>query len=149
MSQHEHYMRQALRLARRGQGRVEPNPMVGAVLVQDERVIAQGFHRRFGGPHAEIDVLDRCQKQGVTPSGGDLYVTLEPCMMCAGAMVHSRIDRLVYGAADPKTGAIDSCFSAFNQPVVNHKISVTGGIMAQECGMLLTDFFRMKREKPL
>ena len=107
MSQHEHYMRQALRLARRGQGRVEPNPMVGAVLVQDGRVVGQGYHRRFGGPHAEIDALDQCQKQGLTPSGSDLYVTLEPCCHhgktppCTDTLIQAKVRRVFVAMMDP------------------------------------------------
>ena len=106
-SHHEHYMRQALRVARRGQGRVEPNPMVGAVLVRDERVVAGGYHKRFGGPHAEIEVLRQCQRQGVTSAGGDLYVTLEPCCHpgktppCTDALIQAGIQRIFVAMIDP------------------------------------------------
>jgi tRNA(adenine34) deaminase len=78
--------------------------------------------------------------------GTTLYVTLEPCMMCAGAMVHARIDRLVYGAADPKTGVIDSHQQVFAEKTVNHKIKVSGGVLANECGELLSAFFKARRE---
>jgi tRNA(adenine34) deaminase len=77
--------------------------------------------------------------------GAALYVTLEPCAMCAGAMVLARIDRLVFGAIDPKAGAVRSVFRLLDDPRLNHRIEVCGGVLAQECGTILTDFFRAKR----
>ena len=126
---------------------------VGSIVVYDDKVVGHGFNQPISADdptaHAEIvalrdaaNLLGNYRLPGVT-----LYVTLEPCMMCAGAMIHSRIDRLVYGASDPKTGVISSHLCAFDQPVVNHKIAVTGGVMAEECGSLLSAFFRKKREK--
>ncbi len=101
------YMRRALRLASRGLGWVEPNPMVGAVIVRDSRIIAQGYHRRFGGPHAEIDALDRCRASGVDPAGCELYVTLEPCCHqgktppCVDAVIEAGVSRVIVGMEDP------------------------------------------------
>ncbi len=102
-----HCMHQALVLARRGQGWVEPNPMVGAVLVREGRVVARGYHRRFGGAHAEIELLRACQQSGVTAAGGDLYVTLEPCCHhgktppCVDAIIDAGIGRVSVATADP------------------------------------------------
>jgi tRNA(adenine34) deaminase len=145
-------MSQALELARRAQ-KVDEVP-VGAVIVLDNELVGSGFNQPISAhdptAHAEIIALrDAARRIGnYRLPGTTLYVTLEPCMMCAGAMVHSRVKRLVYGARDPKTGVIDSDLGAFDQTVVNHKISTTGGVMAKECGALLSDFFRMKRGKP-
>lgn len=144
-------MEQAIALAKNAQ-ELDEVP-VGAIVVLDGEVIGRGFNQPISGDdptaHAEIIALRDAGRQlgNYRLPGCTLYVTLEPCMMCAGAMVHSRITRLVYGAPDAKTGVIDSYLDAFSQPVVNHKIEVTGGVMAQECGSMLTTFFRNKREK--
>ncbi|HEY5734136.1 MAG TPA: tRNA adenosine(34) deaminase TadA [Gammaproteobacteria bacterium] len=147
----EYWMEQAIALAKNAQ-ELDEVP-VGAIVVLDGEVIGRGFNQPISGDdptaHAEIIALRDAGRQlgNYRLPGSTLYVTLEPCMMCAGAMVHSRITRLVYGAPDAKTGVIDSYLDAFSQPVVNHKIEVTGGVMAQECGSMLTTFFRNKREK--
>ena len=91
MPSHSDYMRLALRLARRGYGTTSPNPMVGAVLVKGGRIIGRGWHRRAGGPHAEIEALRNAQMRGHQVKGATLYVTLEPCPMCAGAAVLTRL----------------------------------------------------------
>lgn len=147
----EYWMEQAIALAKNAQ-ELDEVP-VGAIVVLGGEVIGRGFNQPISGDdptaHAEIIALRDAGRQlgNYRLPGSTLYVTLEPCMMCAGAMVHSRITRLVYGAPDAKTGVIDSYLDAFSQPVVNHKIEVTGGVMAQECGSMLTTFFRNKREK--
>ena len=147
----DYWMEQAIALAENAE-ELDEVP-VGAIVVLDGEVIGRGFNQPISGDdptaHAEIIALRDAGRQlgNYRLPGSTLYVTLEPCMMCAGAMVHSRITRLVYGAQDAKTGVIDSYLDAFNQPVVNHKIEVTGGVMAQECGSMLTTFFRNKREK--
>jgi len=97
--------------------------------------------------HAEMIALTQAAAALETwrLGGCTLYVTLEPCAMCAGAMVLGRIDRLVYGAADPKAGAVESVFRLLDEPQLNHKVEVTGGVLAAECGAVLSDFFRTKR----
>ncbi|MBK4784305.1 MAG: tRNA adenosine(34) deaminase TadA [Pantoea sp. Pent] len=147
----EYWMRHALELSRRAweQGEVP----VGAVLVQGDRVIGEGWNRPVSQcdptAHAEImalrqggKVIDNYRLLDTT-----LYVTLEPCVMCAGAMVHSRITRLVYGAKDEKTGAAGSLLDVIGHPGMNHQIEIAHGVLAEECATLLSDFFRMRREQ--
>jgi tRNA(Arg) A34 adenosine deaminase TadA len=108
-------------------------------------VVGQGWHEYFGGPHAEINAL---QAAGEQASGATLYVTLEPCVMCAGAMVHARIARVVYAATDPKTGAAGSAFDVLLSERHNHRPIVEGGVLAEEAGRLLSAFFRARRAAP-
>ena len=100
--QDEIYMARALKLAARGRFTTHPNPNVGCVIVKDGQIVGEGFHYRAGEPHAEVHAL---RMAGEKAKGATAYVTLEPCVMCAGAMVHSRIGTLVFGARDEKTGA--------------------------------------------
>ena len=143
------WMQQALELARMAEAKGEVP--VGALIVSGNSVIGQGFNRPISASdptaHAEIIALRDAATRlnNYRMPGTTLYVTLEPCMMCAGAMVHARIDRLVYGASDPKTGVIDSHQQVFQQQTVNHRIAVTSGIMAEECGAMLSTFFRKRR----
>ena len=97
--------------------------------------------------HAEIQAIRSAGSAvgNYRLGGSTLYVTLEPCTMCAGAMVHARIARLVYGAADPKTGAAGSVFDLVRSPALNHQLEVDSGVMAEDCGALLRDFFRQRR----
>jgi tRNA(adenine34) deaminase len=125
---------------------------VGAVVVQDGQVIATGYNAPIGShdpsAHAEIAAL-RAAAQRVGNyrlDGCELYVTLEPCAMCAGAMLHARLKRVVFGAPDPKTGAAGSVLNLFAHPQINHQTEVQGGVLAQACSNLLQDFFRGKRE---
>ncbi len=144
------FMRHALALARHGaeQGEVP----VGAVLVSgDGRILGEGYNRPICSHdptgHAEVIAL----REGAAALGNyrlldtTLYVTLEPCIMCAGAIVHARVKRLVYGAADPKGGAAGSVFDVFASGKVNHRVIVDGGVLAEECGAVLTEFFRARR----
>lgn len=124
---------------------------VGAVLVLDDVVIGEGFNQPIGlhdaTAHAEIMALraaGRLRGNYRLP-GSILYVTLEPCLMCVGAMLHARIARLVYGAADPKVGAAAHLRSGFGDSMLNHRIDVTGGVLAAESGALLRAFFRARR----
>jgi tRNA(adenine34) deaminase len=124
---------------------------VGAVVVADGRVAASGFNapisRHDPTAHAEIAAL-RAAAEALANyrlPGCDLYVTLEPCAMCAGAIMHARIRRLVFGARDPKTGACGSVTDLFAEPRINHHTTVTGGVLAEECGALLSAFFAEKR----
>lgn len=143
------FMRNALELAARaGQAGEVP---VGAVVVHESRVIAEAYNEREGKPsalaHAELLALERATaKLGRWRlSGCTLYVTLEPCVMCAGAIVQSRVDRVVYGATDPKGGAVDSLYQILADPRLNHRPQVEGGVLAQECGTILSEFFRNRR----
>jgi tRNA(adenine34) deaminase len=144
-----HWMRHALRLAERAQA--EGEVPVGAVVVKEGLVIGEGWNRPILGhdptAHAEIIAL-RAGAQSLSNYrvvGATLYVTLEPCVMCAGAMMHARVARLVYGAADPKTGAAGGVINLFDAPFVNHRIAYKGGVLAEECGALLTAFFKTRR----
>jgi len=142
-------MQQALVLAGRAQDAGEVP--VGAVVVVDGQVVGEGWNYPVGShdptAHAEIRALREAGRRigNYRLPGATLYVTLEPCVMCAGALVHARIARLVYGAADPKSGAAGSVFDIVRSPELNHSVAVTGGILAAECGDLLRDFFRSWR----
>ncbi len=124
---------------------------VGAVIVRDGQVIAKGFNKPIANhdpsAHAEMLALREAalMEKNYRIPGSTLYVTLEPCAMCSGAMLHARIDRVVYGASDPKTGAAGSVMNIFASKQINHQTSVEGGIMSEECGQLLRDFFKERR----
>ena len=125
---------------------------VGAVVVKDGQVIATGFNQPIGThdptAHAEIMALRAAASilGNYRLPGCELYVTLEPCAMCSGAMIHARLSRVVFGASDPKTGACGSIVNLFEQNQFNHHTQLTGGVMAQECGALLKDFFAERRK---
>ncbi|BDX21766.1 tRNA-specific adenosine deaminase [Polynucleobacter sp. TUM22923] len=124
---------------------------VGAVLVRDGQVISSGFNQPITNndpsAHAEMMALRAAAlaEQNYRLPGTTLYVTLEPCTMCAGAMLHARLDRVVFGAADPKTGVAGSVLNLFSEKQLNHQTQVEGGIMGEECGQILRDFFRERR----
>jgi len=124
---------------------------VGAVLVRDGQVISKAFNKPIANhdpsAHAEMLALRAAAlvEENYRIPGSTLYVTLEPCAMCSGAMLHARIDRVVYGAPDPKTGAAGSVLNLFSSKQINHQTSVEGGIMSEECGQLLRDFFKGRR----
>ena len=146
-------MRRALTVARAA-GRAGEVP-IGAVAVDSQgRVVAAAGNTveqgRDSTLHAEMSVLRSAARAvgGWRLGGITLAVTLEPCPMCAGAMLLARIDRCVYGAADPKKGADVSLYDVLSKPVGNHRLVVTGGVLAEECGALLTDFFRGVRGAP-
>ncbi|CDG20712.1 TadA, tRNA-specific adenosine deaminase [Xenorhabdus poinarii G6] len=147
----EYWMRRAMDLAMQAQAKGEIP--VGAVLVADNKVIAEGFNHpitdRDPTAHAEIMALRRggMQMQNYRLLNTTLYVTLEPCVMCAGAMVHSRIQRLVYGASDMKTGAAGSLIDILRHPGMNHHIEITAGVLAEECSAMLSAFFKQRREQ--
>lgn len=150
----EHWMRHALMLARRAESEDDEIP-VGAVLVDAEgKVIGEGWNRNISehdpSAHAEIVALraggrrlDNHRMIGCT-----LYVTLEPCAMCAMAMVHARIARVVYAASDPKTGAAGSVFDLLRDARHNHRVEISAGVLAEEAGAMLSNYFRRKRGKP-
>ncbi len=145
----EFWMRHALQLA--GRAEAEGEVPVGAVLVLGDRVIGEGWNRSIGRQdptaHAEIMAL----RQGGEVLGNyrlvdtTLYVTLEPCVMCAGAMIHGRVGRLVFGARDEKTGAAGSLCDILHHPGMNHLVDITPGVLEQECSSRLSAFFRGRR----
>ncbi len=124
---------------------------VGAVIVHNGQVIARAFNQPITNhdpsAHAEMLVLRQAalSEKNYRLPGTTLYVTLEPCTMCAGAMLHARVDRIVYGTADPKTGAAGSVLDVFSSKQLNHQTVIEGGVMGQECGQLLRDFFKERR----
>jgi len=146
------WMREALVEARRA-GEAGEVP-VGAVVARDGEVIGRGGNRResAGDPlaHAELLALGQAARatEGWRLTGTTLYVTLEPCAMCAGALVNARVDRLVYGAADPKAGFCGSLGDLVRDPRLNHRLEVTAGVLEEECGALLREFFRSLRGGP-
>ncbi|MCX7153788.1 MAG: tRNA adenosine(34) deaminase TadA [Proteobacteria bacterium] len=152
MNQREHdvaFMREALAMAAKA-GTIGEVP-VGAIVVKDGVIVGRGWNQPISAHdptgHAEIRALrDAATHLGnYRLSGCELYGTLEPCTMCAGAIMHARISRLVFGATDPKTGACGSVVDLFGEPRLNHHCSVAGGLLATECGGLLSDFFISRR----
>ncbi|MDD5384919.1 MAG: tRNA adenosine(34) deaminase TadA [Gallionella sp.] len=143
------YMRHALELASQSQAAGEVP--VGAVVVKDGEIVGRGFNapisRHDPSAHAEMMALrDAAQRLcNYRLVGCELFVTLEPCLMCAGAIMHARIARVVYGANDPKTGACGSLLDVFAERRLNHHAEVTGGVLAEECGAMLSNFFAMRR----
>jgi tRNA(adenine34) deaminase len=143
------YMARALELARMAEAAGEVP--VGALIVRDGTVVAEGWNRPIGTcdptAHAEIVALRAAGKALGTYrlTGTPLYVTLEPCAMCASAMVHARVQRLVYAATDPRAGAAGSVFNVVQHPSLNHRIDCTGGVLAEECGAMLRGFFLARR----
>lgn len=126
---------------------------VGAVVVKDGQVVGRGFNQPIGRhdptAHAEVMALrDAAQTLGnYRLPGCTLYVTLEPCAMCSGAIMHARIGRVVFGAADPKTGVAGSVINLYQEKQLNHHASIEGGVLAEECGALLSSFFAARRQK--
>lgn len=124
---------------------------IGAVIVRDGKILASGNNRvlRDHDPsaHAEVVALRDAGKQlgNYRLDGCDLYTTLEPCAMCAGAIIHARIQRLIYAADDPKAGACGSVLGVLNHPRLNHRLEVVSGVLAEESSLLLTNFFRARR----
>ena len=149
----EDYMRAAIELAREA-GANEEVP-VGAVVVLNGDIVGRGFNQPIGrhdpSAHAEIMALrDAGARLGnYRLPGCELYVTLEPCAMCAGAIMHSRIARVVYGAADPKTGVAGSVVDLFAEPRLNHHAMIERGVLGEECGLMLSRFFAARRNKTL
>lgn len=147
----EHFMHLALDAARRAEARGEVP--VGAVVVADGGVIAEAGNAPIGScdptAHSEVVALRRAAETtgNYRLPGTTLYVTLEPCCMCVGAMIHARIGRLVYGAADPKSGAAGSVFALAQAPAHNHHMEVQGGVLADDCAAVLQTFFRNRRGK--
>jgi len=148
----ERWMGEALRQAVAAMERDEVP--VGCIVVHNGHVVGRSHNQRetLQDPTAHAEMIAITQAAEALSSwrlaGCTLYVTLEPCIMCAGAMILARIDRLVYGARDPKAGAIDSVFHILDERRLNHRIPITGGILSDACGQVLTEFFRTKRAAP-
>lgn len=144
-------MREALTLAREAAGADEVP--VGAVMVLDGQIVGRGFNQPIGRhdptAHAEVMALrDAAARVGnYRLPGSTLYVTLEPCVMCSGAIMHARVGRVVFGARDPKTGAAGSVVDLFAEVRLNHHADIVGGVLAEECGALLSGFFAARRAR--
>ncbi len=154
MSTDECWMAQALALAERARDEDNEIPVGALVVDADGNVIGEGWNRNIAehdpSAHAEIVAMRRA---GQTVGnhrlvGCTLYITLEPCAMCAMAIVHARIARVVFGASDPKTGAAGSVFDLLADARHNHRVEVVGGVLGQQAGAMLTNYFRAKRAKP-
>lgn len=149
MSRDETWMRQALQLARQAQA--EGEVPVGALVVRDEAVLGEGWNRPIAArdptAHAEVLALRAAAARAgdYRLGGATLYVTLEPCPMCAAAMAHARIARLVFGAWDPRQGAAGSAFNLVAADALNHRVDAFGGVLSDECGALLRGFFAGRR----
>lgn len=143
------FMRQALHLARRAMD-VGEVP-VGAVVVREGRVLGEGWNRPINAhdasSHAEMEAIRAAclAAANYRIPGSTLYVTLEPCVMCIGAIFHARVSRVVFGTPDPKTGAAGSVLNLFAEPRLNHHATVEGGVLAAECSTLLREFFAARR----
>ena len=146
----EYWMRYALELAERA--RQQEEVPVGAILVHENKLIGSGWNQSIGSndatAHAEIIALREATAQLQNYrllKQTTMYVTLEPCAMCAGALVHARVDRLVFGASDPKTGAVQSIFNILNNEKLNPRADITGGVLESTCSQILVDFFQERR----
>lgn len=147
----EYWMAKALELAQTAAD--ESEIPVGALVVLDDEIIGQGFnspiHTCDPTAHAEIQAIrDACKNvNNYRLPGATLYVTLEPCSMCAGAIVHSRIARIVYGATEPKSGVVESQQAFFQYEFLNHRVEVSGGVLAAQASAQLSNFFQYRREQ--
>ena len=151
MNQDETYMRRALELAVKAAA--EDEVPVGAVLVMDDEIVGEGYNQviTLSDPsaHAEAQAI-RAAGQAIDNYrlvNSTLYVTLEPCAMCAGLITHARVKRLVFGAPDPRTGATGTAIDVLNHSSMNHKVELQSGVLADECGDILRQFFRARRKK--
>jgi tRNA(adenine34) deaminase len=146
---HDRFMREALALAEEA-ARAGEVP-VGAVVVLDDEAIGRGFNQPIAThdptAHAEVVALRQAARQvgNYRLSGATLYVTIEPCLMCVGAAVHARVGTLVFGAPEPKAGALESTQRAHEHPALNHRLTVVSGVLAGECGEVMARFFKERR----
>jgi len=148
---HETFMEAAIEQARRG---VEAGEVpIGAVLVVDGAIVSRAYNQPITSvdptAHAEVIVLREAARAAgnYRLTDATVYVTLEPCLMCVGALVHARVREVVYGAAEPKTGALVSSIRALESPGLNHRFAVTGGVLEEQCRTLVQEFFRAKRRQ--
>ena len=151
MKEQEKYMREAIRQAKKAWA-LEEVP-IGCVIVYEGKIIARGYNRRNTDKntlsHAELNAIRKASKKlgDWRLEGCTMYVTLEPCQMCAGAIVQARIDEVVIGSMNPKAGCAGSVLNLLDVPKFNHQVKITQGILQEECSSLLTDFFRELRIK--
>ncbi len=149
MPDHTHYMRHALKLAQQAAALGEVP--VGALVVLDDEIIGEGFNNPIAAcdpsAHAEINALrSAAQRLGnYRLAGANLYVTIEPCTMCAGALIHARIAQVIYGAPEPRAGALVSSTDVLANPGLNHRPQVLAGVLAADCAALVQNFFRARR----
>ncbi len=150
MRSDDYWMQQALVLAKRAEE--DSEVPVGAIIVYEDEVIGRGWNQSISSndptAHAEIIAIRDAGQQIANyrlPKESSMYITLEPCAMCAGAMVHARIDRVVYGAADPNSGAVDTLFNILSSEQLNHKATVSGGVLESPCSEILKKFFQARR----
>lgn len=153
MADEDHkFMNLALGLAKKAQ--LKDEVPVGALVVRDGEVIGRGMNSSIGDhdptSHAEINAIREATKaiKNYRLKDCSIYVTLEPCAMCVGAIQHARIEKIIYGAYDPKTGACGSMVDLINIKEINHHAEAIGGVLEKECGQILKDFFLSKRKKP-
>ena len=139
----EFYMRRAIELAKKGRGWTNPNPMVGAVIVKNGSIIGEGYHEKCGELHAERNAIASLTESA---EGATLYVTLEPCQMCSGAIVQSRMTRVVVGCMNPKAGCAGSILNLLQMPQFNHQVELTTGVLEEECSQMMKSFFKELRE---
>ncbi|WP_268898751.1 tRNA adenosine(34) deaminase TadA [Brevibacillus migulae] len=151
MDNHERFMQAAMEEAKKA-AEIGEVP-IGAVIVRDGEIVGRGYNlretRKDPTLHAEMIAIREASERlgGWRLIGCTLYVTLEPCPMCAGAIVQSRVEQVVYGAADPKAGCAGTLMDLLNEPRFNHQVPVVSGVLGEECGQLLKDFFRRLRKK--
>ena len=151
MTTDEKYMKEAIRQAKKAKA-LDEVP-IGCVIVYEDKIIARGYNRRNTDKntlsHAELNAIRKASKKlgDWRLEGCTMYVTLEPCQMCAGALVQSRIDRVVVGCMNPKAGCAGSVLNLLQQDGLNHQVEVTKGVLAEECSGLMTSFFRELRKK--
>jgi len=147
--QDEHYMREALKAAQIGEE--NGDVPIGAVIIYENQIIGRAYNQReqLNDPTAHAEIIALTQAAAFIESwrlhGCTIYVTLEPCTMCAGALVLGRLDRLVYGCDDPKAGACGSLYNIVQDERLNHRLEMTAGVLADECSKLLQDFFQSRR----
>lgn len=151
MDRYEYYMKEAIKQAKKAYTKEEVP--IGCVIVKDNRIIARGYNKRettqISTTHAEIIAIEKaCKRLGSWRlEGCELYVTLEPCPMCSGAILQSRIENVIYGAKDPKGGCIESCMKMYEVKGFNHYPKIVSGVLEQECSSLLISFFKERRKK--
>ena len=151
MTEQEKYMKEAIRQAQKA--RVLEEVPIGCVIVSDGNIIARGYNRRNTDKntlsHAELNAIRKASKKlgDWRLEGCTMYVTLEPCQMCAGALVQSRIDEVVIGSMNPKAGCAGSVLNLLEVEGFNHKVKITRGVLEEECSTMLSDFFKELREK--
>ena len=147
MTEQEKYMKEAIRQAKKA--RVLEEVPIGCVIVSDGKIIARGYNRKNTLSHAELNAIRKASKKlgDWRLEGCTMYVTLEPCQMCAGALVQSRIDEVVIGSMNPKAGCAGSVLNLLEVDGFNHKVKITRGVLEEECSAMLSDFFKELREK--